>query len=106
MDAVNTQADARLDTVVRLVDLKDDFETYEQFGPQLRSFLRDAPIDISSVEVEQVVQLFIAQGRRAAERCALDLYRGVIQSWSRANQGSLQVGAGGLDADADFGEPD
>lgn len=87
--AANTSADTALTTVVAAVDRCADFTHYHTFGPKLREFLREAPLDISCEEVSKVLALFSGWGKAASETMAIQMYTEEIEVWRAAYREQL-----------------
>lgn len=99
MDAVNTQQDTAFRTKVARVSLGDEWRAYDSFGPKLREFVREAPIDISCVEVGQLIEMFEDDvGRKAAEKIAAEMYAQELASWVKDYRSSFDLAATRINA--------
>lgn len=90
MHAVNTQQDTAFRTKVARVSLSEEWRSFDSFGPGLREFVRNAPIDISCVEVGQLIEMFEDDvGRKAAEKIAIEMYGQELAGWVKDYRASF-----------------
>lgn len=88
----NTPRHDAFSTEVVPVDLRREWNFFDKFGPLLRAFLQDAPIDLRCEEVADVIALFEPDwGRRVAEDLAMEMYRHEIKDWVRDYRSSFDT---------------
>ena len=74
VEGVNTPSSSAFGSQVVEVDTHEQWEAYDALSPRLRVFLQEAPIDLCSVEVAEMVDMF-------GEHFALKTYDESLQDW-------------------------